>query len=423
MKQKLLLTLTTILFLIIAYLVGVNKFNGLRFSSDLSLSSESMAKESPIKLDRNHPLVNANLEFGLNLWREIVEESQEENVFISPTSIAFALGMLYNGADGKTQAEMATALQLQGMSLDEINQANLSLLDSLSQDKEGVKLTIANSLWAKEGVSFKPEFLENNRQFYQAKIQELDFNNPETITIINNWVKENTNGKIEEIIDDISAENILFLINAIYFKGIWQNEFDKNNTQNLPFYLADGSQKNHPMMSRNGQYPYYENEKFQGISLPYSDSELSMYIFLPKPDSNLPNFLRELNSENWKQWQSNFTKSEGNIQLPRFKLEYEIELNNTLKKLRMNSMFDRNQANFKSMTESQASVDTVKHKSFIEVNEEGTEAAAATSIGVRSTSIGLFQPFSMIVDRPFFFAIYDNSTNTILFMGSIFEPN
>ncbi len=368
-------------------------------------------------------LVDANRRFSFKLFSEILKQDSKKNVFVSPTSVAIALSMTYNGANGETQQAMAKALELQRMSLQQVNQANDALKASLETADPAVQLAIANSLWVKQGVTFKPDFMQSNQQFYKAKVTELDFAKPEAPGIINSWVKENTRGKIDKIVQQIDPADVLFLINAIYFKGKWTNEFDKNQTSERPFYLSNGTQKPHPMMSQSGKYRYYENETFQAVSLPYGKGRLSLYVFLPQKDTNLDRFQEQLTPENWQQWMNQFGMRQGSIQLPRFKFDYDIQLNTALKALGMEEAFDAGRANFSNMSPASVKIDEVMHKTFVEVNEEGTEAAAATSVRAVLTSARMpSQPFRMVVDRPFFCAIRDNQTGTILFMGSIQEP-
>jgi serpin B len=368
-------------------------------------------------------LVDANTKFGFKLFQEVLKQDSKRNVFVSPTSIAIALSMTYNGASGETQQAMANALELQGMSLDNINQANNTLKASLENADPAVQMSIANSLWARQGISFNPEFIKQNQQFYGAKVTELDFAKPDSSNIINNWVKENTRGKIDNIVGQLKPDDVLFLINAIYFKGNWTKKFDKSQTTERPFNLSNGSQKQHPMMSQSGKYRYYENETFQAVSLPYGKGRMSLYVFLPSKTTNLNTFQQQLKSENWQQWMNQFRMRQGSVELPRFKFDYDIKLNNALKALGMETAFS-NQANFSNMTSAAVAINQVKHKTFVEVNEEGTEAAAATSVGMVLTSARMpaEEPFQMVVDRPFFCAIRDNQTGTILFMGSIKEP-
>jgi serine protease inhibitor len=377
---------------------------------------------SPKKV--NSKLLDANTRFGFKLFSEILKEKRGKNTFVSPSSVAIALSMTYNGASGSTQQAMARALELRGMSLQEINQANAGLKQVLENPDPQVQLAIANSLWARQGIPFKPEFLQRNKTFYNAEVASLDFADPAAKDTINNWVKQNTQGKIDKIIDQIKADQVMFLINAIYFKGQWSEKFDKSATAPAPFYLAGGKSKQHPLMSQTGDYRYFENEQFQAVSLPYGAKQrISMYIFLPKPKSNLDAFYKNLSVQSWNTWISQFGRRQGSIKIPRFKLEDELQLNKALKALGMAEAFDRDRANFSALSSEPMSIDEVKHKTFVEVNEEGTEAAAVTSIGVVATSAQIPQePFNMVVDRPFFCAIRDNQTGTILFMGSIVDP-
>jgi serine protease inhibitor len=215
----------------------------------------------------------------------------------------------------------------------------------------------------------------------------------------------------------------LYLINAIYFKGDWTEKFDKSQTKEYPFFSTSGQQKLQPMMSQKGDYKYLETESFQAISLPYGKNGIiSFYVFLPKKNSNLTAFYPTLNAENWDKWMTQFAKRKGSIRLPRFQMDYEVTLNDTLKALGMGEAFS-NKADFSEMGKNFA-ISQVKHKTFVEVNEEGTEAAAATSVEMVLTSAfePTIKPFEMIVDRPFFACIRDNQTGSILFMGSIAEP-
>lgn len=383
-------------------------------------STTQQMKQTPAVDER---LVAANTKFGFKLFSELLQQEGEKNIFVSPSSIAIALAMAYNGASGDTQQAMAQALELQGLSLADVNQANADFKSILENADPQVQLKIANSLWARKGVPFNPDFLQSNRKFYGAQVTDLDFSDPASTRTINNWVRKSTNGKINQIVDRLQPNDVLFLINAIYFKGDWTEKFNKSETTNQPFRLANGSSKSVPLMSQNGSYRYLETEGFQAISLPYSQGRLSLYVFLPKAESNLAQFHQQLNAETWENWMPEFRRREGSIQLPRFKMEYSADLKQTLSALGMEVAFNPSEAEFTQMTSEPAYIDQVKHKTFVEVNEEGTEAAAVTSIGIRTTSVRLpTEPFRMVVDRPFFCAIRDNQTGSILFMGSIVDP-
>lgn len=401
--------------------------------SQLSNSNNKALAESPLPqselpMQKKNVLldtlfVSANVKFGFNLFSQLLIGDRNKNIFVSPPSVALALAMTYNGASGNTQEAMAKALELQGMNLQQINSSYAELKASLKNLDPKVKLSIANSLWVDKDVSLKADFIQNNQDFYQARVTSLNFSDTDTPSKINNWVKENTQGKIDTIVDNIDPSKVLFLLNAIYFKGNWTREFEQDKTAPFDFYLSSGQTKEHPMMSQSGEYQYYETENFQAVSLPYGESgRTSFYIFLPKQNSNLNSFYENLNGVNWEKWMSQFAKREGFIRLPRFKIDYETTLNDALSALGMKEAFSDN-ANFSAMG-GDLKISEVKHKTFVEVNEEGTEAAAITSIGIRAMSaiIPAQEPFRMIVNRPFFCVIRDNRTQSVLFMGSIVEP-
>ncbi len=370
-------------------------------------------------------VVTANTQFGFSLFNEIRKTEQNENIFISPFSVSVALAMTLNGASGETEQAMVNTLQLQGLDSEAINAGYAGLRQTLLTSDPKVILTIANSLWARQDVPFKPDFLQRNTQFFGAEISTLDFTDPNTLNTINQWVNTNTNGKISKILDEINPAAVLFLINAIYFKGSWQTEFDPLHTRDGAFHLATGGEKQVAMMARTGDYRYYQNyeENFHAISLPYGDGRISMYIFLPRRESNLNTLLDNLNAENWENWMSQFREQEVLLAMPKFKLEYEKTLNTPLESLGMDIVFAPGLADFSRMATLEILgknlyIGEVLHKAVVEVNEEGTEAAAVTSVGIRATSA----PPAFIVDQPFFFAIRDNDTKTVLFMGIVADP-
>ena len=363
-------------------------------------------------------VASANTTFGFKLLTDLQKREPDTNIMISPLSISIALTMTYNGAVGETQRAMADVLEIESLGIDTVNRSNAALRNSLENTDPKVEIAIANSIWSRQGVEFNPSFLERNREFYEAEIESLNFNDSQAPEIINGWVNTNTNGKINQIVQRIDPRTLIVLINAIYFKGSWQKEFDKSATRDGIFYLSDGSQKQVPMMYRKGAYPYFRGENFEAARLPYGDGRVSMYVFLPNRDSDLNGFIEQLNAENWSEWMSQFQEradDDSEMILPRFKLEYEVKLNDTLKALGMGIAFGGD-ADFSGMGP-QLFISEVRHKTIIEVNEEGTEAAAVTAVfGIESA------PPVFRVDRPFFFAIYDDRTQTLLFMGIVMEP-
>jgi serine protease inhibitor len=359
--------------------------------------------------------------FGVDLYKELIKEKPGANVFISPASVGFALAMTMNGAAGGTRDAMANALGLSGIGIEAVNTADSTLIDRMNDTIRAVKLSVANSLWARRDITFKKDFLQRNKRYYGADIRVLD-----SATAINDWVAGKTNRKIVNIVDQIDGDAILFLINAIYFKGTWTQEFDRNLTREEPFHLANGATSPRPLMRRTGRYDYFESDGFQAARLPYGDGRIGMYVFLPADGSSLERFHEGLTGEKLNAWIGNLAPRSGTVGLPRFRLEYEAVLNQSLSALGMAVAFDEKRADFTRMFEAagaNAYIHQVRHKTFVEVNEEGTEAAAVTSIEMRVTAVMEEEPpFEMIADRPFFLAVVDRETGLILFMGAIVNP-
>jgi serine protease inhibitor len=383
--------------------------------------SESLA--APVE-ELDQRLVDANNGLGFNIFTRLAEEKPESNIFISPSSIITALAMAYNGAEGETKTAMEKALLLEGMDMDEVNAAFADLLTILQNPDPKVELAVANSLWAREGVNFNEDYLNRSRNYYGAEITELNFDDPGSADTINSWVRDKTRNKIDGIVEPpINPDTILFLINAIYFKGEWSEPFEPDLTSEGIFNLPGGDTKEHPFMFRSGDFDYLETDLFQAVRLPYGKNErVGMYLFLPAEAANLKKLQAELNGANWNSWIGSFRSMEGDLTLPRFSFEYETSLKKALEALGMGIAFEEGEADFSGMrpTPPELFINEVKHKTFVEVNEEGTEAAAVTSIEVGTTAMP--ETFSMVLDRPFFFAITDDMTGTILFMGSVLEP-
>jgi serpin B len=366
-------------------------------------------------------IVSANTRFGFKLFACLTEEDAGRNLFISPVSISIALTLVCNGACGRTRTALARTLELEGMGLDEINQACTALMDALQSADPQVQLVIANALWAAEGVPFKLAFLHLLRDAHDVQIEEVDFADPATLALINDWVRKHTEGKITSILRRLDPDALLVLVNAIYFKGAWTTPFNEENTADGPFTLPDGSCRTLPMMAQSGSYSTYRGKGFQAVRLPYGDRRTAMYFFLPDRASSLDRFQKHLTAENWNAWMSRFRQMEGSIVLPRFKLEYEKALNGTLAALGMSIAFGPG-ADFSAMSDSPAYISKVIHKAFVEVSEEGTEAAAATAVVMAKAIMMPQETFRLVVDRPFFCAIQDDRTGALLFMGSIVEP-
>lgn len=432
MKSKVLQASLSLLFILSACSSpsGSSNNENVKNTESTSVTSFSTKTNFPpigdndVKINSDSKIVTANNKFGTKIFSEILKTDKDKNIFISPTSILFALSMTYNGAKGNTKAEFEKALELSGMSTEEINKSANALIRTLVNADSSVKLDIANSLWGKTGVKFNPDFIKTNEDFYKATTNTLDFSSSEAAKMINSWVSNSTQGKITKIIDgNIDSNTLLFLINAIYFKGEWTNKFDKELTKSENFNLIGGTTKKVEMMSLYEKLPYYKGEKFQALSLPYGKENISMYIFLPDSDSNLDEFNSNLSEENLTTWFKEFSKRDGSLKLPKFKLEYEKSLKDSLKALGLSSAFESPDFSNMFTDSTSASISEVKHKTFVEVNEEGTEAAAVTGVTVGATSVmPSNEPYNMNCDKPFFYAIRDNNSGTILFMGEVTEP-
>jgi len=366
-------------------------------------------------------LVAANNRFGLELFNQLQLKDRGKNVFYSPLSVALALLMAYNGAAGETKEAMQRTLKIDGLSLNDLNEASAALINSLRSSDPKIEMAVANSLWARREVKFKEDFLERNRQFFGAEVASLDFGAPGAPGAINKWVSRNTKGKIPSIINQINPDDVMFLINAVYFKGQWENKFKKELTKNEPFYSLTGPQKEVPMMSQSGDYQYYRGDKFQAIRLFYAAKGASLDLFLPDKDSSIDDLLKKLSPEQCERWMGSFHQAPGDIKIPRFKMDYESSLNDPLKAMGMGVAFVGGKADFSGMREqNDLNISEIRHKAFVEVNEEGTEAAAATSVAVAASAV--IQPFSFKADHPFLMMIRDQRTEGILFMGVVVDP-
>jgi len=359
--------------------------------------------------------------FGLKLFKEIVTTEGDKNIFISPLSVALALGMTYNGARGTTQEAMQSALELNGMNLEEVNEAYKNLMVLLLNLESRVQLEIANSIWYREGFEVEQDFIDLNKNYYDAVVASLDFASPDALETINNWCSSKTHGKVNEVIDSIDPLTMMFLINAIYFKGTWTYQFDKKDTKDDVFTTAAGTQVDCKMMSQENDFHYAAFEDFQMIDLPYGKGNFTMTIFLPKDGTSVDDVIGQFTAENWNTWVESLGEFNGTLYMPKFKLEYKLKMNDVLSALGMGIAFDPARADFTGIyTPGELFISRVLHKTFVDVYEEGTEAAAVTVVEMQLTSIG--GGFTMRVDKPFVFAIREVNSGTILFIGKIVEP-
>jgi serine protease inhibitor len=377
----------------------------------------------PVTDANQQELVSANAGFGFRLLKPLAGEKPGGNIFISPYSVSSVLQMISNGARGQTQAELQEVLGTSGLTPTAMNAAYESLRHSISRTQSNVLLNIANAVWYRAGAALDSEFATINQKFYQAALAPLDFSDPTSAQTMNGWVSQNTQGKIPTIIQPpIPADTAIILANAIYFKGTWLNQFDQKLTKPRAFHLAKGQQQI-PMMEQTRSFRYQAGAGFQAVQLFYSGERLEMEILLPEPNSSLEALVGQLDSKTWQNSVlPNFHENRGTLVLPRFKLRYGAELKRPLAELGLKSALSPN-ADFSGMSSRRLFLSEIKHQSFVEVNEEGTEAAAATTGVMALASVrNQPQPFQMIVDRPFLFVISDEATKLILFMGAVEEP-
>ena len=368
-------------------------------------------------------LASANIGFTFKLLKQLAKDQPGTNIFISPYSASTVLQMACNGAGGQTKAEMQQVLGTTGLAAEALNTANKDCDRALNSLGTNVVLTAANAIWYRKGTPVKPSFIACNQQFFGATVDALDFDDPQSTGIINAWASERTHGRINRIADGlIDLETELFLANAAYFKGKWEVPFKVERTKDRVFHLRAGRQKQVPMMEQTRKFTYRQGTGYQAVRLPYEACVLAMYVFLPEAGSSPEKLIGIMTGDTWQRvTQPGFSEKEGTVVLPRFRLEYGVELKQPLKALGMRAAFGK--ADFSGISDGPLFISAVRQRAFVEVNEEGTEAAVVT-VARQKKEINRNppEPFEMIVDRPFLFLIEDKQTRVILFMGVVFDP-
>jgi serpin B len=395
-------------------------------SCSANVKSKTAANESgqAVNTEIKNPL---NMDFAFKLFKTVEKSQPELNTCISPFSVSMALGMCSNGARGETAEEIKQLLYNREFHKQVFNRSVKNYLDSLTHLDHNVKLEIGNSIWIRQEFPVADQFIEENREYYNARVENLDFNKNEAVEKINNWVAKSTNNKIEEIVQPpLDAQTIMFLINAIYFNGKWTNQFDPKRTKQDVFYTTDSAEVDCQMMRIKEDFIYFENDGMQIIDLPYGQKKFSMTIVLPRKIGGLDSILTSLSGEKWQQWVDKMSKQEVRLFLPKFKMDYKIKLNQVLIELGMPAAFDPDRSNFAGINKEYAEkiyIDQVLHKTFLEVDEKGTEAAAVTSARMTVTSTyPPKEPVIMRIDHPFLFAIRERQTGNVLFIGKIGNP-
>ena len=387
---------------------------------------ESPSGPAPSQLERlprqltaaEEQLISASNRFAFGLLREADATGEGGNVFLSPLSASLALGMTMNGAAGTTYSEMRQALGFGEMEEAGINASYRSLIELLLELDPTVDTRVANSIWYRETFPFEQTFFDVARESFFAEVAGLPFA-PSDRTVINDWVREATGGKIPEIVDEIRDEHVMFLINAIYFKGSWTEQFERSRTRPEPFHVEGGGSVTVPMMRREGEISMAGAVDYQAVDLPYGNGAFSMTLVVPTGEGSVDDLVASLDAERWAGLVASLRETRGGVAMPRFRLEYRQVLNDALQALGMRRAFLPT-AEFARMSgEGGLMISQVLQKTYVDVNEEGTEAAAATSVGVVVTSL----PPEVRIDRPFVVAIRERFSGTILFLGKVVDPS
>lgn len=389
-------------------------------SKDQVLPSSQLISTLYDKSKIGPELVKRNNDFAFHIFKQLNKEDREKNIFISPLSISTALAMTYQGAQGTTKEAMAKALRYSDIDIQVLNESYKNLLPHLMKLDHKIELNIANSIWIRDGVPIQEPFLSINKEVFNALVSTLDFSKEDAANKINQWISDATNEKISQMIEPpIAPDTIMYLINAVYFKGNWADEFNKEHTLNSLFYREDGRSEEVMMMSRNGSVEYGQKDDFKVVRLPYENGKTAMYCILPEEGKSTNEFIEDLDSEKWKIVKDSISHTDDLIlQIPRFQLEYGIKsLKGSLINLGMEDAFS-DDADFSGIGDNLC-INEVFHKAVIDVNEEGSEAAAATVVEMRVTSA--VEPIEFIANRPFIFIIADDETDSILFMGKVYN--
>lgn len=421
--------------------VGVCRFlpNGLRLGPQPPKGNEVV--ESPPEKDpyveydtqtkKAQRLTLAQNKFGFELLKTLVysDQTNSQNVVVSPTSMGLAFNILFNGSYGATKDQLSNVLQISGFSLYQLNEASKILMERLTSQNQGVYFTLANSIWVREGIVLNQQVLDDAKRFYGAYIANLDFNKSSASKTINDWVFGNTGGKISGVVpDQINSSVVSYIINAAYFDAIWKYKFDAEKITKRDFYRQDGSKNPVETMEMSRKdFLYFEDNFLQAIKLPYgANQKYSMIVLLPK-ELGVNNLLGKFDILTWQGWLKNFEEREGTLYLPKFKLEYGGSMVEPLKGMGLVLPFDAENADFSRLSSNGDDrgyyVSDVVHKTYINVGEEGTQAAATTSVEVSFESAGPAkpkeEPFIMEVNKPFFFAIVNEETQANIFVGIV----
>lgn len=363
----------------------------------------------------------ANNKIAFKMLNATFNENKDKNTVISPMSLSTILAITQNGADGSTKEEMKKALEVTGVDDKIINEEYKNIIANFNSI-ETLKVKMANSIWIDKGMSINEEFKNIGRDYYESEINDVDFSKSKTTDTINKWISDNTAEKIKKIVDKFDNDTAMVLVNTLYFKGDWSVPFKKEGTQKKDFNLLDGTIEKVDMMQGNMNLDYLKENNFEAIRMPYKDKNFGMYVFLPSENSSVESVMKEMNYENWNKWKGKFNSKDCIVEVPKLHMEFEQKLNEMLMDFGMKSAF-KPEANFSKLRkENNLFISLVKQKCYIDVDEKGTEAAAATVVVMKTTSTNPEEMEKFIADRPFIYAITDSKTDSILFMGTVEKP-
>ena len=388
--------------------------------------ADPIQKETPkITLNKKAAeIIEADKAFGFELFRKVYNQSEEDNIMISPLSVSYALGMTYNGAAGTTLEAFNDVLHFGDLTTQEVNESYKDLMDQMLNLDDKIEFAIANSVWYRLGFQVLSEFITTNKEYFDAEVKEIDFSDSQTVELINQWIEDKTNNKIKDMLDFIPEDAVMYLINAIYFNAPWKYEFEKGDTYQGDFSLADGIKHQVDYMRVSGNFQYTSNEDFTAVELPYGDSTFSMVVMLPSGETKVSDLVAKLDVSHWDSWfdDSRFTGVQ--VDLPKFKYDFKELLNDPLINLGLGLAFSEFEADFTRINpDGYLFISRVIHQTFIDVQEEGTEAAAATIVEISFTSIGGGgSPIYFKADKPFLYLIKENSTGTIVLIGKVGKP-
>jgi len=395
-----------------------------------SPSEETIKEPITIQLNTSETkMAEADKSFAMEFFSLAYENNQKgakkDNIMISPFSLSTALAMVWNGADGETKSAIQNVLGFQSYTDNDVNGYYKKMKESLLSTDPSVKLAIANSIWYRNGISVNDGFVQTNKTWYNAQVQALDFSSPDAVKTINKWCSDNTNGLIKEVLKEISPYDLMYLLNALYFKGDWGKgyTFKETETKSGLFKKENGTIVSANMMNNQKELLYYTDETLSAVNLPYGNGAFSMVIMLPQENVSVSKMITKLKSPlYWQNFIKNMVTKEVNMQIPKFKIEYKDNLNDILKQMGMAIAFDSYLADFSRIfPQLKSYISTVDQFTYIDVNEKGTEAAAVTIIGIKNTSYT--PPVNFTANHPFVFAICEKSTGCVLFMGMVGNPS